>query len=94
MASIPIAAPLFYQKQWSYTELATPQNAKLAVAFIDLTPKRMLSTYGSIVNQFATSTATIAAASGGTTTTGGSYDFFVQGRNRAGRNLLSSAIAE
>lgn len=53
----------------------------------------MLSTYGSILNQFATSTVTIAAASGGTTTVGGSYDFFIQGRNRAGRNLLSSAIA-
>ena len=53
----------------------------------------MTSTYGSIRPQYPVSVFTAATTSGGSITTTGTINLRVQGRNRAGRNLLSDAIA-
>lgn len=53
----------------------------------------MVSTYGSIRPFYPTSVFLVAAAAGGSITTAGSINIRIQGRNRAGRNVLSDAIA-
>ena len=49
----------------------------------------MVALYGSVRPQLAAGDWSVTATSGGSTTTGGTLTFFLQGRNRAGRNLLS-----
>lgn len=49
----------------------------------------MSALYGSVRPQLGENDWSVAASSGGTTTTGGTLTFFLQARNRAGRNLLS-----
>ena len=49
----------------------------------------MTALYGSVRPQLGEDDWSVAASSGGTTTTGGTLTFFLQARNRAGRNLLS-----
>lgn len=49
----------------------------------------MVALYGSVRPQLGESDWSVSASNGGSTTTGGTLTFFLQARNRAGRNLLS-----
>jgi len=49
----------------------------------------MVALYWSVRPQLGESDWSVTATSGGSTTTGGTLTFFLQARNRAGRNLLS-----
>ena len=49
----------------------------------------MVALYGSVRPQLGESDWSVTASNGGSTTTGGTLTFFLQARNRAGRNLLS-----
>lgn len=50
----------------------------------------MVALYGSVRSQLGESDWSVTASNGGSTTTGGTLTFFLQARNRAGRNLLSA----
>ena len=53
----------------------------------------MVALYGSVRPQSGQNDWSVTASSGGSTSTGGTLTFFLQARNRAGRNLLSEGKA-